>query len=467
MIAARSFANRSVALFGLGGSGIATARALIEGGAKMIAFDDNPQSVEQAKSAGVPVSDLRKIDWTPVSSLLLAPGVPLTHPKPHWTVDLARAAGVEIIGDIELFARERRLAAPDAPLVAITGTNGKSTTTALIAHLLRHAGRDTQMGGNIGKAVMTLEPPMPGRHYVVECSSYQIDLAPSLDPTVGILLNLTPDHLDRHGTMQHYAAIKERLVAGSETAVIAVDDVHCEQIASRLEAAGNQVVRISKRHELADGYFASGSDLVHASAGKNETVASLHGIDTLRGQHHAQNALAAIAACVALGLTPAEVQAGLTSFPGLAHRMELVGTRGNVLFVNDSKATNAEAAAPALSSFGNIYWIAGGLPKEGGIETLRGFFPRVKRAYLIGEAAPAFAATLGDAAPFEIAGTLDAAVTHAARDAGADGVDEPVVLLSPACASFDQFKNFEIRGDAFRSAVQALDGFVSFGGTSK
>ncbi len=467
MIAARSFADRKVALFGLGSSGIATARALIEGGAEVLAFDDNPPSVATAADAGVTTGDLRLSDWNEFACLVLSPGVPLTHPKPHWTADLASAASVEVIGDIELFARERRLTAPDAPLVAITGTNGKSTTTALIAHILMHAGRDTQIGGNIGQPVMTLDPPMPERHYVVECSSYQIDLAPSLDPTVGILLNLTPDHLDRHGTMEHYASVKQRLVAGSDTAIVGVDDVYCERIAARLEAGGSAVVRISKRIELADGYFARGTELVRAENGRNDLVASLDGIATLRGQHNAQNALAAVAACNLLGLSRDEIQAGLASFPGLAHRMEIVGTRHGVVFVNDSKATNADAAEPALASFRRIYWIAGGLPKEGGIESLRGFFPRIARAYLIGEAAPAFAATLREAVPFEIAGTIDVAVAHAARDAAASAAGERVVLLSPACASFDQFKNFEVRGEAFRSAVQALDGFVSFGGTSR
>jgi UDP-N-acetylmuramoylalanine--D-glutamate ligase len=466
MIPARSFANRRVALFGLGGSGLATARALVEGGADVLAFDDNPESVAKAEEAGIPVGDLRGADWSGFASLILAPGVPLTHPKPHWTVDLARAAGIEIIGDIELFARERRASVPHAPFVAITGTNGKSTTTALIAHLLRHAGRDTQMGGNIGKAVMTLEPIALERHYVVECSSYQIELAPSLDPTVGILLNLSPDHLDRHGTMQRYASIKERLVAGSDHAVIGTDDVHTDDIARRLENAGHDVARISKRTGLDNGLFAKDGELFIASGGVRRAFGSLAGIDTLRGQHNAQNALATIAACLQLGLGEEEILEGLGSFPGLAHRMELVGHRGRTQFINDSKATNAEAAAPALSSFERIYWIAGGLPKEGGIDGLRAFFPRVARAYLIGEAAPAFAATLGDAAPFEISGTLDAAVAHAARDAAMDG-GKAVVLLSPACASFDQFKNFEVRGDAFRSAVQALDGFVSFGGNSR
>lgn len=465
MIAASSFAGRQVALFGLGGSGLATAHALVAGEAEVLAWDDNPQSVEKAQVEGIATVDLRGIDWSRLAAFVLSPGVPLTHPKPHWSVELARAAGVEIIGDVELFVRERNAHAPDAPFIAITGTNGKSTTTALISHILKSAGRDTQMGGNIGRAVMTLDPPLPSRHYVVECSSYQIDLAPSLNPSAGILLNLTPDHLDRHGTMQHYAEIKERLVAGSDTAIIGVDDSFCVQIAERLERAGAKVVRISRRLPLSDGYFAEGSDLIEAVDGRRTRIASLDGIGSLRGQHNAQNALAALAACLSAGLTAEEIQDGFRSFPGLAHRMEQVGRKGHVLFVNDSKATNAEAAAPALSSFEHIYWIAGGLPKEGGIGSLRGLFPRIAKAYLIGEAAPAFSATLGEAVPYEISGTLAAAVEHAAADAAASGAGETVVLLSPACASFDQFRNFELRGEAFRQAVYAIDGIEPIGGT--
>lgn len=457
MIPARAFEARRVALFGLGGSGLATARALAEGGADVLAWDDNPESVARATAAGIATGDLRGADWAGFSSFVLSPGVPLTHPKPHWSVDLARAAGVEIIGDIELFVRERAALSPDAPFIAITGTNGKSTTTALTAHILASAGRDTQMGGNIGRAVMTLEPPADDRFYVVECSSYQIDLSPSINPTAGILLNLTPDHLDRHGTMQHYASIKERLVAGSDAAIVGVDDSYCAQIADRLERAGREVVRISKRLPLADGLFADGTDLMEARNGRYERIAFLEGIGSLRGQHNAQNALAAIAACLKVGLDLGEIQAGLESFPGLAHRMEQVGRKGSVLFVNDSKATNADAAAPALSSFPRIYWIAGGLPKEGGIEPLRSFFPRIAKAYLIGEAAPAFSATLGEAVTYEISGTLAAAVEHAAADAAKDEA-ETVVLLSPACASFDQFRNFEVRGEAFRQAVAAIPG---------
>jgi UDP-N-acetylmuramoylalanine--D-glutamate ligase len=464
MIPARSFNGRQVALFGLGGSGLATAHALTEGGAQVLAWDDNPDSVARAEHEGIPVGDLRQADWANFASCVLSPGVPLTHPKPHWTVELARAAGVEVIGDIELFARERTKVAPKAPFIAITGTNGKSTTTALTAHIIKASGRDAQMGGNIGRAMMTLEPPTSKRFYVVECSSYQIDLAPSINPSAGILLNLTPDHLDRHGTMQHYAAIKERLVAGSDTAIIGVDDVYCMQIADRLERAGREVIRISKRLPLPDGYFADGTDLMEAEHGRYERIGFLEGIGSLRGQHNAQNALAAVAACLKVGLDLGEIQSGLETFPGLAHRMEQVGRKGNVLFVNDSKATNADASAPALSTFPRIYWIAGGLPKDGGIESLRGYFPRIAKAYLIGEAAPAFSATLGEAVPYEISGTLDAAVEHAAADATRDETGEVAVLLSPACASFDQYKNFEVRGEAFRAAVAAIEGVQPIGG---
>jgi UDP-N-acetylmuramoylalanine--D-glutamate ligase len=458
MIPVNSFKGRTVALFGLGGSGLATAKALVDGGADVIAWDDNPESVEKAGEAGVPTADLRGIDWSSVASFVLSPGVPLTHPKPHWTVDLARAAGVEIIGDVELFVRERRALAPNCPLIAITGTNGKSTTTALIAHILKASGRDTQLGGNIGTAVLTLDPPKDGRFFVVECSSYQIDLAPTLDPTAGVLLNLTPDHLDRHGTMQHYADIKERLVAGSKTAIVGVDDSYCVMIADRIERAGVSVRRISSRQVLADGYYLDKGGIVEADSGATHKVADLSAIQTLRGAHNAQNAAAAIAACRAVGVSEEEIVAGLNSFPGLKHRMQPVGRRGNVVFVNDSKATNADAAAPALSSYDRIYWIAGGLPKEGGITSLTGFFPKIARAYLIGEAAPAFAATLGEAVPYEISGTLEKAVAHAADDAEKDGNGPVAVILSPACASFDQYKNFEVRGDAFVGHVRALDG---------
>jgi UDP-N-acetylmuramoylalanine--D-glutamate ligase len=376
-------------------------------------------------------------------------------------VQLAKKAGVEVIGDIELFCRERRLRAPNAPFVAITGTNGKSTTTALVAHLAAAAGMDVQLGGNIGTAILSLTPPRAGRVHVIECSSYQIDLAPSLDPSIGILINLTEDHLDRHGTMQNYAAVKERLVAGvpaQGTAVVGVDDEWCQTIAARLAQAGKPVVPISVRRKLSDGLYVEDGRIMRARGAEASLVAALGGIGSLRGLHNAQNAACASAAALALGLTPEAIQAGLRSFPGLAHRMEEVGRRGAVLFVNDSKATNADSAAQALACFSDVFWIAGGKPKTGGIESLRSFFPRIRKAYLIGEAAEQFAATLGAEVPHEIVGTLEKAVSAAARDAAESSAAEPVVLLSPACASFDQYRNFEVRGDAFRTLVQALPG---------
>jgi UDP-N-acetylmuramoylalanine--D-glutamate ligase len=366
-----------------------------------------------------------------------------------------------VIGDVELFCRERRHDAPSAPFVAITGTNGKSTTTALIAHLTASAGMDTQLGGNIGTAILSLEPPQPGRVHVIECSSYQIDLAPSLDPSVGILINLSEDHLDRHGTMRNYAAVKERLVTGvpnDGTAIVGVDDEWCEKIAARLTQAGKRVVQISIRRKLSHGLYVESDRIMRARGGEPSLIAELGGIGSLRGLHNAQNAACASAAALALGLEPAAIQAGLRSFPGLSHRMEEIGRRGAVLFINDSKATNADSAAQALACFSDIFWIAGGRPKTGGIESLRSFFPRISKAYLIGEAADQFAATLAEAVPHEITGTLERALAAAARDASATSAQEPVVLLSPACASFDQYRNFEVRGDAFRALVQALPG---------
>jgi UDP-N-acetylmuramoylalanine--D-glutamate ligase len=463
VIPVSAFAGKKVAVFGLGGSGLVSASALLAGGADVVASDDDAQSVAKANAAGIPTADLRDVDWSRIAALVLAPGVPLTHPAPHWIVELAHKAGVAVIGDIELFCRERATLAPGAPFVAITGTNGKSTTTALIAHLVASAGLDAQLGGNIGTAILSLQPPQAGRVHVIECSSYQIDLAPSLDPSVGILINLTEDHLDRHGSMEHYAEVKERLVAGvpsNGTAVVGVDDDWCRAIADRLAQAGKRVVRISVHRELSDGIYVANGRIMRATPAGVTPIAELGGIGSLRGQHNAQNAACAAAAALALGLEPAAIQAGLRSFPGLAHRMEELGRRGAVLYVNDSKATNADSAAQALACFSDIFWIAGGKPKTGGIESLRGFFPRIRKAYLIGEAAEEFAATLSRSVPHEIDGTLDKALAAATRDAEASTVPEPVVLLSPACASFDQYRNFEIRGDAFRELVRALPGLV-------
>ena len=349
--------------------------------------------------------------------------------------------------------------------MAITGTNGKSTTTALTAHLFRTAGWDVQMGGNIGVPVLELEPPANNRVHVLELSSFQIDLTPSLNPTVGILLNLTPDHIDRHGSMDLYAAVKEQLVAGSESSLVGRDDPFCvaihERAVPRQQAGGpGRHYPVSVRGAVEIGVWLDGTRILKSPfPGEIRTLGDLAGLQRLRGRHNAQNACFAAGAADAWELSrddPGVIQRGLDSFAGLPHRMEQVGQRGRVLFVNDSKATNADAAEQSLSSFRDIHWILGGVAKEGGLGPLAPCFDRVAKAYLIGQSSDAFAAELTGKIAFERCGTLDAAVALAARDASASKASEPVVLLAPACASYDQFKNFEERGDRFRSLVADL-----------
>jgi UDP-N-acetylmuramoylalanine--D-glutamate ligase len=454
-----SFSGKTVALFGLGGSGLATAIALKEGGAHVIACDDNPARMAEAASKGIETADLRQADWARFSALILSPGVPLTHPEPHWSAKLAKNAGIEIIGDIELFCRERAKIAPNAPLIAITGTNGKSTTTALIAHILREAGRDVQMGGNIGTAILSLEPPSDKRIHVIECSSFQIDLAPSLNPTIGVLLNISPDHLDRHGTMENYAAIKQRLVAKAEKVVIGIDDEWTRAVAETCRA---NVTYVSIEPIAANGFFANGTVLFHVASADAVAVADLQGIGSLRGSHNAQNAAAAVAVATTMGVPVEDIKSGLLTFPGLPHRMEEVGQRGETLFINDSKATNADSTEKALKSFDNILWILGGKSKEGGIAPLKPYFPKVRKAYLIGAASDDFAATLGSGVSYVRCGTLDKAVEQAARHA-AEMSGPSVVLLSPACASYDQYPNYEVRGNHFRDLIRALPGIEAKG----
>ena len=375
MIAVTTFAQKSVLVFGLGGSGLATALALVEGGAKVLAFDDNESRAKVANDEGIETADFRDVDFSSFDALILSPGVPLTHPEPHWSVKKAHTAGIEIIGDVELFNRERLAIAPESHFIAITGTNGKSTTTALIAHVLAHAGFDVQMGGNIGRAVLTLDALSPDKAYVVECSSYQIDLAPTLQPSIGVHLNISADHLDRHGTVENYAKVKSRLVLGADHAVVGVDDDFSVRISKGVEAKGVSLERVSI---VDDGDITvDGNQILAAGI----PVADVAGIASLRGQHNLQNAAMAYAVCRRAGLDNDNIQAGLASFPGLAHRMEQVAEKNGVVFVNDSKATNADAAAHALASFDKIYWILGGLAKEGGIENLNDFFPRIMHAF--------------------------------------------------------------------------------------
>ncbi len=462
MIALTSFKGRSVAVFGLGGSGLSCLNALSAGGAHILAFDDSEERCAvAAKIPGVTILDLREADWRSIDALVLSPGVPLTHPEPHWSVRLAQDAGVEIIGDIELFVRERDKQSPSCPFVAITATNGKSTTTALISHILGQAGFDVQMGGNIGTPILELEPfDLQGdaeRVYVIEISSYQIDLAPSLNPSVGLMLNLSADHLDRHGTIQNYAQIKARLVAQSKQAIVGIDDRYSANIASNLRVKGNDVVTISGFANDRAGVRAPDGFLQSKSDG---FLFNLDQARALRGSHNAQNAAAAVAIAQTFNLTPSQIAKGLTSFGGLEHRMEEVGHGKGFLFINDSKGTNADAAARALGAFPKVRWIAGGLAKEGGIDGLVDHFERIDCAYLIGEASADFAQTLSKhGVAFKDCGTLDQALEAAIEDGVSAMTDdegkEEVILLSPACASFDQYPNFMARGDAFRAKVSA------------
>jgi len=451
--------GKNIALFGLGGSGMVTAQALMAGGANVTAYDDNRERVLSAEAAGIHTDNLRDVDFADFEMLVLAPGVPLTHPNPHWSVKLAKSASIEIVGDIELFCRQRQHVAKKNSLIAITGTNGKSTTTALISHVLENAGRKVEMGGNIGRAVLDFDAFDDDVIYVVEVSSYQIDLSPGLNADIGILLNVSPDHLDRHGTMANYAAIKESLVAKAKAAIIGVDDEYCAAAADRLQSLGGDVTRVSVHHNLEAGVYADGDQLYRADDEGRRKIADLGAIGSLRGFHNAQNACVAWMACAKCGLNEAEIQAGLSNFPGLIDRMEELGSVGNVLIVNDSKGTNADATDMALGSFDRIYWIAGGLAKEGGIEPLKHHFGKIVKAYLIGEAAPNFAGTLGENVEFEISETLDKALVHALEDARADETPEPVILMSPACASFDQFSSYAERGRYFRELVGQIDGF--------
>jgi len=463
MIPVRTFANADVAVFGLARSGVSSVAALKEGGARIVAWDDNPAGREAAEKAGARVIPHEQWPWERLKAVILSPGVPLTHPAPHDVVVRARACGVEVIGDMELFAREIR---PDpakpgrAPVIAVTGTNGKSTTTALIGHVLQANGFAAEIGGNIGKPVLDLPPPNGRTIYVLEVSSYQIDLSPGLQPDISVLTNITPDHIDRHGTMENYVAVKSRLLEQTDPnghAVIGVDDAYTAAIHTRLAARGRaETVPVSVGKVLGRGIFAVDATLYDAWGSRASRIMDLTQAQHLPGAHNWQNAALAFAATKPFVRDARSIVQAIASFPGLAHRIEDVGRVGKVRFINDSKATNADAAERALVCFNDIFWIAGGRPKAGGIESLGAHFPRIRKAYLIGEAANEFARALEGRVAYEITGTLDQAVARAAADARACSLPAPVVLLSPACASFDQFRDFEARGDAFRDAVRNL-----------
>ena len=470
MIPLPSFANKRVAVMGLGVAGLATARALADSGAEVLAWDDG-EAGRKAAAAGIAATDLGAVTWSADLPLILSPGIPDRFPAPHPVAAAARAADAEILCDIELLAR----AVPAATCVTVTGTNGKSTTTALIGHILRSAGRRVEIGGNFGPPVLGLEPLGAGEIYVLELSSYQLDRTYSLRAQAAVLLNIAEDHLDRHGGLDGYIAAKRRsfdLSAPDATIVVGIDDPMAAALADEAEGAGRTVIRVSGRTPVDGGVGVLDGALRDDTAGDAAEQVDLGSAADLRGAHNHQNAAAAWATCRALAVEPCIVAAAFATFPGLPHRQERVGvaTRNGrtVTFVNDSKATNVAAAARALAAYDEVYWIAGGRGKESGYEALAPSLGALRGAFLIGAEAPAIERFLADrapAAPVTISHTLERAVADAWIAAtAADAPQDPVILLSPACASFDQFANFGARGDAFRKAAGLL--IAQAGGTA-
>ena len=449
-------ADRTAAVLGLGRTGRSACRALTASGARVWAWDDDPARRREAAASGIPIVDLEICNWQQIDRLVLSPGVPLTHPRPHRLVARARAHGVPVVGDLELLVENQ----PERRIVGITGTNGKSTTTALIAHLLCGAGGGAQLGGNIGLPILDLWPTPVDDIYVLELSSYQLELSEHLRCAVAVILNVSPDHLERHGSMAGYVRAKRRILRNqraSDWAVLGVDDDHGRALYDELTALAQQrVLPVAVGRALERGVYVIDGQLHDAMHGPARAMIDLRPITSLRGAHNWQNAAAAYGAVRALGVEGAAIVAALPAFQGLAHRLERVATIDGVQFVNDSKATNPEAAARALASFDDIYWIAGGRPKDGGLAPLRPWLDRVRHAYLIGEAAEGFARELAGRVPCTRSGDLANAVHQAAGAARADRARSPVVLLAPACASFDQFRDFEQRGETFKRLVEEL-----------
>ncbi|MGI9486995.1 MAG: UDP-N-acetylmuramoyl-L-alanine--D-glutamate ligase [Geminicoccaceae bacterium] len=456
MLTLPHYDGKIAAVLGLSRTGLSACRALVAGGGRVWAWDDDYDRRKAACGLGVTIVDLNLCNWDRVESLILSPGIPLRHPKPHRFVKRARAAGVRIIGDMELLAENQ----PERRIVGVTGTNGKSTTSALIAHILGHAGIGTQLGGNIGLPVLDLLPKPVKDIYVLELSSYQLDLTERLRCAVAVILNLSPDHLDRHGGMAGYLRAKKRILRNQQAgdwAVIGIDDDHGRKIAKELRAVSDRkVVPISAARQAEGGVYVSDGQLIDDLDGQTVDIGRVDGFLHLKGVHNGQNIAAAYAVSRAMGAEPDAILSGMASFPGLAHRLELVERIDDIAFVNDSKATNPDAASRALAAFENIYWIAGGQPKQDDLDAVLPHLDRVQRAYLIGEAAERFKTLLDGKTDCVISHTLDQAFHAANDDVRRDEATKATVLLAPACASFDQFPNFEARGDAFRHLVDSL-----------
>ncbi|MBV1900215.1 MAG: UDP-N-acetylmuramoyl-L-alanine--D-glutamate ligase [Kordiimonadaceae bacterium] len=449
MITAPAYQGKTIGVFGLARTGVTAVQSLTASGAKVFAWDDDALKRVPVKAA---LGDLYAADFKTLDALLLAPGVPLTHPEPHALVKKAEANHIALISDLDVFEAARPTL-PEHTAVAITGTNGKSSTTVLIGHMIEACGRSAAIGGNIGTGVLSLSALAAGGIYVFELSSFQLDLTQGFAADIAILLNISPDHIDRHGTFENYIAAKKRLFdmqTGKEpVAIIGVDDTHGQEIAASL---GQKVIAISVEQKLNAGVYVADGTLFDCMGDSCIEVGSLLGAENLQGMHNWQNAAAAYAVGRYLGFTQQAIMQSFASFPGLVHRQETVASHRGVRFVNDSKATNSDAAITALKSFDNILWVAGGRAKDTSFRHLKGLMSRVKNAYFIGEAADLLEADLGDAVASEkhpsLAEALDAAVAVAKPG--------DTILLSPACTAFDQFADFEKRGEAFTGLVNTL-----------
>ncbi len=455
MIRIPGYEHKRIAVMGLGVAGLPTVRALMASGARVLAWDDGVEGRNKAAAEGVPIVDLLSTDWSGIDTLVLSPGIPHTFPKPHPIAERARKEDAAIVCDVDLLGR----ACPDAVYVGITGTNGKSTTTALIAHILKSAGRKIEVGGNLGPPVLDFEPLGKDGIYVLEMSSYQLERTFSISFDVAVLLNVSPNHIDRHGDFAGYVAAKTRIFAGNrkrKTAVVGVDDDETRRIADAI-ADRLHVVRITREAPGRGMIGSEGTKLVDRTEDAPRVVLDLKDAPDLPGRHNAQNAAAAYAAARALGVAPEAIAAAMKSYRSLPHRLERVATIDGVTYVNDSKATSPEATVWALTSYQRVIWIAGGLSKDVGYDALIPYLPRIAHGILVGKAAKEIAAFLAKyEVPHTIVGTIAEAVPAARANARAS--DTKVVLLSPACASFDQYRSFEKRGDDFRAQVKKLGG---------
>lgn len=454
MISLTAHRDKSFLIVGLGKSGVSAARALTEAGARVKVWDDGPNQREKAISEGLSIFDIESGDMSALDGVIWSPGVPHTHPAPHPLATRARAAGHTLQCDVNLLAT----AQADATFIGITGTNGKSTTTALIAHVLKASGYNVEVGGNLGFTALDLAPLGQDGLYVLELSSYQTELTPDLHCDTAVLLNITPDHLDRHGGLSGYINAKAQLFKNQKTngtAVVGQDDEACRKFMEVLCASGrDNAIKISSASKLNQGVFVQDGILTDGLFGDGETI-DLRGLKTLPGQHNWQNAAAAYAVARHHGASSKSIASAFMTFPGLLHRQEIVGAAHGATFVNDSKATNADAAEKALACYNSVYWIAGGVAKAGGIASLAPLFGRIKHAFLIGEAATDFEATLtASGVMVSIYTSLEDATIAAGEMAFESDDNNVTVLLSPACASFDMFANFEERGDVFRTTVR-------------